>query len=344
MDTKTAHISRRSRPIIASAVLAPALLLGLAAHTSAASGRQAARARTDADPNRRPPARGTPLVRMAGQALQSSAPGPRVPERPEECKRREEFPLRHRHLGSRRNRRLRGCRGAGLPNARPRPSRGQRNEPDVRLLARRTGRPKPSGGSHSPTAGTCRTRREPCPSRRASPERIPEPAASRRDWPLRRPYSPDRQFGPVPSRRARTRRPEPHWSGGHRRRGLRHHSTRRARALVESAGYSRADSVERRSELSSRRSHTYRSRFPPRMAARETLRLHLRPGYSKEQPRRARPLPLLSPTQPRRLKPPSRALSAEDRSHRHAREPRRRGGRDRPGRHVRQFTGVACQG
>ena len=43
MDTKTAHISRRSRPIIASAVLAPALLLGLAAHTSAASGRQAAK-------------------------------------------------------------------------------------------------------------------------------------------------------------------------------------------------------------------------------------------------------------------------------------------------------------
>jgi len=43
MDTKTAHISRRSRPIIASAVVAPALLLGLAAHTSAASGRQAAK-------------------------------------------------------------------------------------------------------------------------------------------------------------------------------------------------------------------------------------------------------------------------------------------------------------
>ena len=343
MDTKTAHISRRCRPFIASAVLVPALLARLAAHTSAASSRASRRVRLPRlEPS--PTARSSPLVRMAGQALQSPAPGPRVPERPEERQRRKEFPLRHRHLGSRRNRRLRGCRGAGLPQCTAATESRSEERADVRLLARRTGRPKPSGGSHSPTAGTCRTRREPCPSRRASPERIPEPAASRRDWPLRRPYSPDRQFGPVPSRRARTRRPEPHWSGGHRRRGLRHHSTRRARALVESAGYSRADSVERRSELSSRRSHTYRSRFPPRMAARETLRLHLRPGYSKEQPRRAGPLPLLSPTQPRRLEPPSRALSAEDRSHRHAREPRRRGGRDRPGRHVRQIHRGRVQG
>ena len=42
MHTVTAHISRRCRPIVASAVLVPSLLLALAGHTPAASGHQAA--------------------------------------------------------------------------------------------------------------------------------------------------------------------------------------------------------------------------------------------------------------------------------------------------------------
>ncbi|MEK6276086.1 MAG: M23 family metallopeptidase [Actinomycetota bacterium] len=41
MQTVTAHISRRCRPILASAVLVPAVLLALASHTASASGREA---------------------------------------------------------------------------------------------------------------------------------------------------------------------------------------------------------------------------------------------------------------------------------------------------------------
>ncbi len=174
MHTVTAHISRRCRPFVASAVLVPALALMSQAAT--ASGREVG-CRVHPDSHHRPSRRGSRLVRMAGQALQPPAPGPRVPERPTPQRRRRTrasiSASTSRLLTAPRSTRSRPERSSSLAAAAQSRVKGATRTfgywhivPAVRNRA---------AGSPPPTARTRAARRRPRPSRRARRGRLLNP-------------------------------------------------------------------------------------------------------------------------------------------------------------------------
>ncbi len=286
----------------------------------------------------RQPRRGSPLLRMAGQALLPAAPRSRLFERPtQRARRREEVSFRDRHLGPRRDPRSTRSRRDTVFIERGRHARrSQGCDTDVRLLARRAGRPQSPdrprstnllGHVQSAGGGSMST------LQRRRGNVIVNPLRARRHRPLRRPDASDRDLGRVPAQWLRSSMPSA--LTGRLRRSSSRPSTptpdARAEALVAPAGDAGADSMEpcsygsrriiaRRTAADFRqrscRASLYDSIYAPgtrqnRLGAPGHYRFFLAHGFDAS-----------------RL--PAGHQSPADRGRRHARKPRRRGRRRSP--------------
>ena len=330
MQTVTAHISRRCRPFVASAVLVPALAL----FTATASGQKVAGAQFTQTRVVAHRATVRPDVWLAGQALQPPAPGSCVPERPTQrahgC---QELPFRHRHLGpdgtavyaveagqvflhrGREAVAVKAARGNfGYWHVKP----AVRDQQMVRLH-QLLGHIVNEGGADHVHFAERRGNQYVNPLRPGGigpyVDHTPPTVASVEF--LRNGHELDAQsltgrlnivveafdttpmlvpkpWSNLPVTPARIR-----WSVAC--------NGRRVIATADCGGFPRED------------------------AAGQALRLDLRPRDQAELRFRPRPLPVLPRTRTRGLEPPGRALPAEDRVHRHARKPRRRASRNRQG-------------
>ena len=222
MQTVTAHISRRCRPFVASAVLVPPSPSCPRLRQLGSSSPRCTRftqTRTTATS-----CRVRRLLRMAGQALRPPASGPRVPERPthrsDDATRAS---IRHRHLGSRRNRGLRGRGRTGHPHSGREAVAIKGATRIVRLLAHRAGRPRSTTWSAS-TNCCGHVLAESTTSTLAERDKVDylNPLRAGRHRPVRRPDAADRRLSRVPSRRARKVAPEPERVASTSRRGLRY--------------------------------------------------------------------------------------------------------------------------